>query len=165
MTVYPARRRAPVTWGSLLGALVGLVVVSVATIYFLRAVEVTCHRGRTLDCAARETILRYPVWSTPVEEIKIARFLNADSGPTGIFAETESGEESRLTTSGLTADVQAYLTNAIHQFIFVNRDETDLHLSRPPTLLYPLTGGLIVLGLLLYLVVSAARLAVYFFRS
>ena len=165
MAAYPARRRAPVAWGTLLGTVVGIVVVSVATVYFLRAVEVTCHRGRTIDCTERETILSYPVWSTTVEDIKIARFLNADSGPTGIFAETESGEQFRLTTSGLTADVQQYLANAIHQFIFVNRAETDLTLSRPPTLFYPLTGGLIVLLPLLYLFISIVRLAIYFVRS
>lgn len=162
MAAAPVRaRRAPVAWGSLVGALVALPLVLVATVYFLRAVEVTCHRDRTITCRASETILSVPVWSATVDDIKIARFRNADSGPTGIFAETDSGEEFRLTSSGLTPDQQEYLANAIHQFIFTQRDQSDLALARPPTLIYPALGGLLALGLTLWLFVSAVRLGLY----
>ena len=67
MAALPVRpRRPPVTWQSLLGGLVALPIVVVATIYFLRAVEVTCHRARTIDCTASESILSVPVWSATV---------------------------------------------------------------------------------------------------
>lgn len=157
----PARRRAPVALGALFGAGVALLVVLAGTLYFLRAVTLTCERARTLTCRANETILSVPVWSAEVADIKIARYRNADSGPVGIFAETNSGAEVRLTSSGLTPDQQAYLAGELHQFIFTHRDQAALRLARPPTLIYPAVGGLLALGLGLWLVASSLRLGLY----
>ena len=64
---------------------------------------------------------------------------------TSAAAPSESGEEFRLTSSGLTPDQQEYLANAIHQFIFTQRDQADLALARPPTLIYPFLGGLLAM--------------------
>jgi hypothetical protein len=96
-----------------------------------------------------------------VGDVKIARFHNAQTGPVGIFVETTSGAEVRLTSSGLTPDQQAYLAGEIHQFIFTDRDQTELRLARPPTLIYPALGGLIALGLGLWLVAGGLRLGLY----
>lgn len=155
------RRRAPVSLAALFGAAVALLVALAGTIYFLRAVQVTCLRARTISCRATETILSVRVWSAEVGDVKIARFYNAETGPVGIFVETEGGAEARLTSSGLTPDQQTYLVGEIHQFIFTHRDQTELRLARPPTLIYPALGGLIALALALWLVVSGLRLGLY----
>ena len=129
------------------------------TIFSARTTSVNCARvDGQVSCSDREHIGPYTVWSQSVENIAIARDMSGSSNTQGVVAETESGEQIQLTSTFLDDNTQADIANRIHQFIFVQRDQTTLTFDLPPSLLTLAPSAAFTVILVIYALVTAVRI-------
>ena len=119
-----------------------------------------CRRaGDQITCGETETIGPYPAFSATVENVKIARNMtDSDGVSSGIFIENQSGEEFRFTSSFLDSGQQTTVADRIHQFIFVQADQTELAFTLPVSLFNLGLGAAFVLAMLLWALFSAIRI-------
>ncbi len=110
--------------------------------------QITCHES--------ETVGPYPAFSATVENVKIARDMSdSEGGSTGVFIETESGDDIRFTSSFLDDSQQGTVADRIHQFIFVQQTEPSLAFTLPISLLNVGLGAGFFLVMVVATIVSA----------
>ena len=148
-------------WLTLLLALILIPVALAATAFLTRTVSVACTRAAgPITCRETESIGPYQVFSAAVEDVKIARDMSdSDGGSTGVFIETNAGDNIRFSSSFLDDQQQSAIADRIHQFIFVQRDQTELAFTLPFSLLYLAMGVGVTLAILVWAFLSAARIA------
>ena len=148
-------------WLSLLFALLLIPVGIAATAFLTRTASITCTRaGEQITCHETETIGPYQAFSATVENVKIARDMSdSEGGSTGVFIETQSGEEFRFTSAFLDSSQQSTVADRIHQFIFVQQDQTELAFTLPVSLLNLGLGAGFTLAMIVWAAISAARIA------
>jgi hypothetical protein len=146
-------------WISLFIALLLIPLAIGYAAFSARTTDVVCNRaGGQVSCSEREAIGPYEAWSKSVEDIKIARDMSGSSDANGVVAETNSGEQIQLTSTFLDDNTQADISNRIHQFIFVQRDQDTLAFSLGPSLLAVAPGAVAAVGLAIWAVVSVVQI-------
>ena len=148
-------------WLSLLFALLLIPVGIAATAFLTRTASVACTRaGEQIACRETESIGPYQAFAATVENVKIARDMtDSDGGSDGVFIETQSGDNIRFTSSFLDSGQQSTVADRIHQFIFVQQDQTELAFTLPVSLLNLALGAGFVLAMIVWAAISAARIA------
>ena len=148
-------------WLSLLFALLLIPVAIAGTAFLTRIASVACTRAAgPIVCRETEFIGPYQAFSATVADVKIARDMTDSEGSSsGVFIETQSGDNLRFTSSFLDSGQQSTVADRIHQFIFVQQDQPELAFTLPISLLNLSLGAGFVLALLIWAALSAARIA------
>ncbi len=148
-------------WLSLLFALLLIPVAIAGTAFLTRTASVACTRaGEQITCRETENIGPYQAHSATVENVKIARDISdSDGGSSGVFIETQSGDNLQFTSGFLDNGQQAAIADRIHQFIFVQRNEPELAFTLPLSLVNLAFCALFVLALIIWAAISALRIA------
>jgi hypothetical protein len=147
-------------WLSFIFALILIPVAIVVTAFLTRTASVACTRaGEQIPCHETESIGPYQAFSATVENVKIARDMtDSDGGSTGVFIETENGDDIRFTSTFLDDKQQATIADSIHQFIFVQQDQKELAFALPISLLNLALGAGFVLAMIIWAAISAVRI-------
>ena len=147
-------------WLSFLVALLLIPVAIAGTAFISRSASANCRRAAgQVSCAETEHIGPYPAWSKSVEHVSIARAMgDSESGPNGVFIETVSGEDIQFTSTFLDMSQINTIADRIHQFLFVQQDQTELSVDLPPSLLNLGLGALFTLALAIGALISAVRI-------
>ena len=147
-------------WLSFLIALLLIPVAIGVTVFITRSASINCRRaGGQVSCAENEHIGPYPAWSASVEHVAIARAMGvSESGPSGVFIETEAGDTIQFTSNALDTNQQNTVADRIHQFLFVRQDQTELNFDLSPSLRNLGLGALFTLAMLLWALFSAFQI-------
>jgi hypothetical protein len=148
-------------WLSLLFALLLIPVAIAVTAFLTRTASIACTRaGEQITCHETESIGPFQAFSATVENVKIARDMtDPEGGSSGVFIETQSGDNLRFTSSFLDSGQQSTIADRIHQFIFVHQDQPELAFTLPVSLLNLGLGAGFVLAMLIWAAFSAVRIA------
>ena|SRR5664279_436263 len=146
-------------WLSFIFALLLTPVALGYTLFSARTASINCARVDShVSCTDLEHIGPYSVWSKSVENIAIARDMSQSGFANGVVAETESGDQIQLTSNFLYENTQADIDNRIHQFIFVQQDQSTLTFDIPPSLLSMAPGAVAAVILVISALISAVRI-------
>src|SRR5437762_12605517 len=112
-------------WLSLLAALLLIPVAIAVTAFLTRTVSVFCTRAAgPITCRESESVGACAAFSASAENVKIARDMSSpEGGSTGVFIETENGDDIRFTSTFLDDRQDAAIADRIHQFIFIQPDQ------------------------------------------
>jgi hypothetical protein len=146
-------------WLPLIAALIFAPLALGYTAFSTRSAAVICARvNGHVNCTDTESIGSYVAWSKSVENIAIARDMSQSGSNQGVVAETEAGSQVPLTSTFLDSSQQAGIANRIHQFIFVQTDQTQLSFNLGLSLINLGLGGTLTLVLLVLAALSALRI-------